>query len=167
VITQVARTNWNPDAAAEALGISVSDHLSMRFDGRRASSHVTDWLSNNGYQKISDNRSGTILKREGKTYRLRILTDSIQFSPSKSRGLGRAFRYRDFQYSVSEVDGYLVVDAQKLPTAPVLEIPSQVISDWVCDGKLSNQAGASRETFNEILRSESRNQESSQLEIVL
>jgi hypothetical protein len=118
-ITKIATLNWNIKRASRPLGITEAILLGMTTDGRTANSLVAAWLASNGFDRVPDGKSGWLLIRENRTYRLRVGTDKLSLSPSVTRGAGRRYTTRKMAKEMKALDGFLIVFSVDMPNADV------------------------------------------------
>lgn len=64
-----------------------------------------------GIAVVPDGRTGWVVKRQGRTFRLRVLgPKGIAFSPSRARGTGRHIAPKHFRSAFGEVDGFITAE---------------------------------------------------------
>lgn len=84
-----------------------------------------------GYQLIANN-AGWLLKDGEGVWKLRVMTNKVDFDSSSSKGTGRAHSAHTWEAGTSEIVGFIVVDhwAASSPTLPFWKVRLAEVEKW-------------------------------------
>lgn len=153
----IGTLEWNLEALAKEMHLTVSETLEYFRDGRRCSFVTERRIARefiNGRIADSEGAAYDVFDLEENKWEVRSLTDrGIYFCPSYMKGSGRAFEEKGFLKKLSEIEGYFVAKITEFPKIPVYKIQATQVLKWHKSGELGGSSTVSLSKMEQLLKS--------------
>jgi len=153
----IGTLEWNLEALAKEMHLTVSETLEYFRDGRRCSFVTERRIARefiNGRIADSEGAAYDVFDLEENKWEVRSLTDrGIYFCPSYMKGSGREFEEKGFLKKLSEIEGYFVAKITEFPKIPVYKIQATQVLKWHKSGELGGSSTVSLSKMEQLLKS--------------